>query len=260
MTKNINIAKEPKMKSPLRYPGGKSRAVKKIMPLLRGKELLSPFIGGASIEIACANNGKLVYGYDCYLPLVNFWRCALETPKDVADIAEKYLPMSKEKFYELQRDIGNMESPVDMAAAFYAVNRCSFSGTTQSGGMSPGHPRFNNSAIDRLKNFACPNLSVQMSDFKDSLAAHPKMFAYLDPPYALGSASVLYGNHGNTHRNFDHVGLAEILSSRGDWVLSYNDCEFVRDTYSSHRIETISFSYGMNKTKISSEVIIFSKD
>ncbi|MCG8626314.1 MAG: DNA adenine methylase, partial [Proteobacteria bacterium] len=59
-------------KSPLRYPGGKSRAVSMILGLLPAgiKTLASPFLGGGSIELAVASHGVKVYGYDIFKPLV----------------------------------------------------------------------------------------------------------------------------------------------------------------------------------------------
>ena len=54
-------------KTPLRYPGGKSRAIDVIMPHIRSLdcgELCSPFLGGGSIELKCAEEGMVVHGYD----------------------------------------------------------------------------------------------------------------------------------------------------------------------------------------------------
>jgi len=68
------------VKTPLRYPGGKSRAVKKILPYIQdlgGGELCSPFLGGASVELACAEQGMTVHGYDLFSPLVWFWEALL---------------------------------------------------------------------------------------------------------------------------------------------------------------------------------------
>ncbi|MGI0004763.1 MAG: DNA adenine methylase, partial [Candidatus Nitrosotenuis sp.] len=58
------------IKSPLRYPGGKSRAVNIIAKYIpKGtKKLCSPFFGGGSFEIACAQTGTRVYGYDSFQP------------------------------------------------------------------------------------------------------------------------------------------------------------------------------------------------
>ena len=125
--------------------------------------------------------------------------------------------------------------------------------------MSPGHPRFTESAIERLANLKLDNLSVQHADFKDSLARHSDDFLYLDPPYANGGEN-LYGNKGDMHKDFSHMGLAEILRDRDDWVLSYNDCGMVRELYDGYKFVTPEWTYGMSNDKSSNEVLILSKD
>lgn len=250
------------MKSPLRYPGGKSRAVKRILPFIEGKttELLSPFVGGASIEIAAAQKGIKVYAYDIFTPLVHFWQQLLLDANKVADKVNEYFPLKKEDFYVLQKKLKLSEDPIEIASLFFVINRCSFSGTTQSGGMSPNHPRFNQASIQRLRDFLCENMEVSLGSFEQSLKKYPSMFAYLDPPYALGMSSNLYGNKGDTHLDFNHINLSHSLKNRGMWVLSYNDCEIVRDLYQGHIFKPIEWTYGMNKSKKSNEVLIFSKD
>ena len=48
-----NKIKIPKIKSPLRYPGGKSRALKQILPIVpEFKEFREPFVGGGSVFFA----------------------------------------------------------------------------------------------------------------------------------------------------------------------------------------------------------------
>ena len=63
------------MKTPLRYPGGKSRAVKHILPHIPEDidRLCSPFFGGGSVELAVASRGTEVRGYDKMKQLVWFW-------------------------------------------------------------------------------------------------------------------------------------------------------------------------------------------
>ncbi|MEM9771045.1 MAG: DNA adenine methylase, partial [Cyanobacteria bacterium P01_D01_bin.73] len=104
------------VRSPLRYPGGKSRAVKFILPLiteLMGDRptLVSPFIGGGSIELACAAQGITVYAYDTFQPLVAFWTSLLKDPVAIAQEVQKYYPLTqREDFYQLQKkheDVAN---------------------------------------------------------------------------------------------------------------------------------------------------------
>ena len=244
------------VKSPLRYPGGKSRAVNRILTYIsRGLDTLaSPFLGGGSVELACAANGVRVYGYDGFEPLVDFWQAALEDAPNLARLVYEYHPLTRTKFYALQKQYFDLTDRIERAAAFFTLNRSSYSGTTLSGGMSPGHPRFNESAIERLANFRQDNLTVKHADFKESLSKHPDHFLYLDPPYANGGK--LYGKQGDMHEDFDHEGLADILRGRGRWVLSYNDCERVRDLYPDNPFITPEWTYGMSTKKESNEVLI----
>ena len=249
------------VKSPLRYPGGKSRAVNRILRYIipHGLDTLaSPFFGGGSVELACAANGVRVYGYDGFEPLVDFWQAALEDAPNLARLVYEYHPLPRTQFYALQKQYFGLTDRIERAAAFFTLNRSSYSGTTLSGGMSPGHPRFNESAIERLANFHQDNLTVEHADFKESLPKHRDHFLYLDTPYANGGK--LYGKQGDMHEDFDHEGLADILHRRGRWVLSYNDCERVRDLYPDNPFITPEWTYGMSTRKESNEILILDED
>jgi DNA adenine methylase len=82
---------------------------------------------------------------------------------------------------------------------------------------------------------------------------------FLDPPYYLEKGSKLYGKNGDMHENFDHNKLFEIISREKKWIMTYNDCEYIRNLYKNFEIIYVNWSYGMNKTKKSSEIIIMSK-
>ena len=90
---------------------------------------------------------------------------------------------------------------------------------------------------------------------------------YLDPPYMLDDAA-LYGNKGNMHKGFDHVGLSALcqtLSQKG-WriLISYNDAQSVRDLYTGFGVENARWAYGMKNVSgaamgSSSEVLLYSQ-
>ena len=269
------------MKTPLRYPGGKSRAVKHILPYIPKDcgELCSPFLGGGSIELAVAARGTKVYGYDIFKPIVWFWQSLLSDPHKLADLADAYriqqnyihqgqplvargLPKADFlKFRdEIADDLKNKRSfSHERASKVYAINRSSFSGATFSGGFSEraSYARYTDSSIERIRKFKQPNLTVKCADFKDSMTTHPNMFLYLDPPYLLEKKkNKLYGEKGDTHMDFDHEGLHALLTARSGWVLSYNNCPQIRDMYKNYKILDAEWAYGMNKSKKSSELII----
>ena len=247
------------LKSPLRYPGGKTRAAASILELIPDgtEHICSPFLGGGSVELALAGSGVRIFGYDAFEPLINFWKTALNCATDLADEAEKLYPMSREDFYSMQSSYSKERNTLKQAAMFYALNRSSFSGTTLSGGMSPGHPRFTLRQIEQLRDFTAENLQAETSDFADSIPAHSEDFLFLDPPYC--DIDNLYGMKGDMSKNFDHEKLADILSGCERWLLCYNDHPKIADLYKEYKIVKPEWSYGMNASKQSSEVFILSE-
>jgi DNA adenine methylase len=246
-------------RSPLRYPGGKNRAVKSIYPLIpdHEKKLFSPFLGGGSIELACTTKME-VSAADIFEPLIAFWRVLLREPEKLAERVAVHYRLTRTEFYALQKRFVTLDDEVERAAAFFVLNRSSFSGTTLSGGMSPDHPRFTPSAIERIRNFRVQNFHVEHAGFQETIPNHADAFLYLDPPYLTKQG--LYGVRGDTHRTFDHKMLADIMRERDRWIMSYNDCDEVRNLYKGYRILPIEWVYGMTKDKQSKEILILSPD
>ena len=246
--------------SVLRYPGGKTRAAPHILPYFPPglSDLCSPFLGGASLELTLAASGVRVYGSDAFPPLIDFWSHALRDPVELAGEARMWRPLTRTGFYALQAALMDMPTGIARGAAFYALNRASFSGTVLSGGMSPGHPRFDEGALERLAALSCPLLSAELLDYRDALARHPGRFLYLDPPYDNGGR--LYGDRGGLHAGFDHEALAEALRERRGWILSYSDSPEIRRLYSGRgfRVKYPKWGYGMsgNRRASAPEILI----
>lgn len=245
-------------KTLLCYPGGKSRAIKFIVPLFPDNipTMASPFFGGGAIEIHMARQGTRVHGYDINKHLVHFWQHTLQHTPEMHRLVESHYPMDRDGFNHVKNKMKNNEflTSTESAAAFYALNRRSYAGLTASGGYTPKTNRFTWSSIERLKNFTCDNLSVEFGYCWDTINKHQNDFLYCDPPYATSHG--LYGIDGNYHNNFDHERLAKILNNRDGWVLSYNDCELIRDLYSNCEIMVGRWKYGMTKNKNGEELII----
>ncbi len=254
--------------SPLRYAGGKSLAVGYIIELLPDniQRVVSPFLGGASVEIAIANELELeVIGYDIFDILVNFWQILLNQPEDLFKKLSEFLPV-KEEYYKNKEILkkhweGKLQlSSLELAAYYYYNHNLSygpgFLGWPSSVYLNEKRYR---SMLEKLRNFKAPTLKVFAGDFKHTIVKHSNDFLYLDPPYYLeGDSKMFRGiypqrNFPIHHNGFDHALLAELLQKhKGGFLLSYNDCKQIREWYKDYEIYTPSWQYtmGQGETRI----------
>ena len=97
------------MKTPIRYAGGKSKAYKIITEYIPKlpypKRIISPFIGGGSLESKWSSELDIpVYGFDIFHALVNFWNVLLHSPNEFADALQELTP-TKEKYAEIKEQL-----------------------------------------------------------------------------------------------------------------------------------------------------------
>ena len=162
-----------------------------------------------------------------------------------------------------------MNETNDLLQAYYyfIINRCSFSGATLSGGFSKeaSLKRFTKSSIDRIKQLNLSYFDFYNKDFEEFINDNvtntpntPNTLIFLDPPYYLEENSKLYGCNGDMHETFTHNKLYEIISTKKNWIMTYNNCDYIRTLYKDFTILDAEWSYGMNKSKQSSEIIILS--
>jgi DNA adenine methylase len=269
-TKSLDIKKITiKNKSPLRYPGGKTRACKKLDTILNENfditkfdTIVSPFFGGGSFEFHVQNNYKLnIIANDKFTPLYNFWNiCKLNNNKLCKELYKKVNTIKKDDFTAIRKKIMGEDNPLIQSIMYFIINRCSFSGATLSGGFSfeSSKKRFTKSSVDRVEKLDLSYFNIYNLDFEDFLAKNDnkKSLIFLDPPYYLEKGSKLYGNNGDMHESFSHEKLHACLLTKKNWFMTYNNCEYIKDLYKDYKIIDTNWSYGMNKSKESSEIVI----
>ena len=253
--------------SPLRYAGGKSLAVGFIVDLLPTsiKRLVSPFMGGGSVEIACANGlGLQVIAYDVFDILCNYWNIQLTAPRALTKRMRDLTP-DRNTFKRVKSRLerhwkhGEKLDRYDLAAHYY------FNSNTSYGPHFLGWPSdvyLNKARYEKMVNksgaFSAPTLSVKCQGFEESIPEHKDDFLYCDPPYYLEDGKTFVGMY--PHRNFPihHKGFRHdllrdyLLSHKRGFVLSYNDCATVRDWYADCHIETPvwQYTFGQGDTRI----------
>ena len=251
------------LKTPLRYPGGKSRACTKLdqfLPDLREyDEYREPFLGGGSVALHITKKYPhlKVWVNDLYEPLVNFWQVL---QKDGVTMKNKLLelktrcpdPASARVLFQESKhylDTNNTD-PLWRAVSFYIVNKCSFSGLTESSSFSKqaSDNNFSFRGIEKLPFYSTiiskwhiTNLTYEEL-FDES--SERRAFIYLDPPYDIKDN--LYGKKGAMHKRFDHDAFAtdcDICSM--DCLISYNANQLVKDRFKSWQAGEFDLTYTM---------------
>ncbi len=260
------------IKSPLRYPGGKSRVAEKIASLVPPfDEYREPFVGGGSVFFALKQKfpERKFWINDVYEDLAVFWReNQVDSNRVIKQIREwkNEFEDGKKLFYFLRENKKSFDK-IKQAAAFFVFNRVTFSGTTEAGGFSVQafEKRFTESSIERLSKISevLADVKITNFDYQEIINTEGKnVFLFLDPPYFAATKSALYGKNGDLHKTFDHERFAECLKKCSHrWLLTYDNSTFIRELFSFAKIQNWDLTYGMrNVTKTSiqteSELII----
>ena len=244
------------VKSPLRYPGGKNRAIKYIDPLLPDfREYREPFVGGGSVffHVKQKHPECLFRINDLYSKLYHFWRESQRNLPVVVQQTEAWKAKYPEgrKLHRFLLDHISDFTPVEIAAGFFILNRITFSGTSESGGYSQRafDKRFTPSSIERLRLIDTVLADTQITnlDYAELMnAPGEEVFIFLDPPYYSATKSALYGKNGNLHKGFDHKRFARTAKNcPHKWLITYDDSPYIRELFDFAHILTREWSYGM---------------
>lgn len=254
------------IKSPLRYPGGKSKAINIISELVpEFQEYREPFVGGGSLFVYLkqAYPNRKFWINDIYENLFHFWNECKNQPDNVISqilIWKNEFSEGKKLHRYLIENIDTFDN-LKKAAAFFVFNRITFSGTTESGGFSDAafHKRFTQTSIERVE-----RLSMILSDTKITNTDYQKVinypgknvFIFLDPPYYSATKSALYGKNGNLHKSFDHFRFSEIMRNVSyKWLITYDDSEYIKELFSFANIISWDLTYGMRNVNKSSNPV-----
>ncbi len=249
------------LKTPLRYPGGKSRACTKLdqfFPDLRDyKEYREPFLGGGSVAIHITKKYPhlQVWVNDLYEPLINFWKTLQDDGyalyKRLQELKSRYPDRGSAKGLFLEaKELVNDDSvsPLYRACAFYVINKCSFSGLTESSSFSAqaSDSNFSMRGIEKLTGYSdiIKNWKITNLRYQELLSDDKETFLYLDPPYEIGSN--LYGKKGSMHKGFDHDGFATICDRfTSPQLISYNSSQLIKDRFKEYKTGEFDLTYTM---------------
>ena len=255
------MTSQKSLKTCLRYPGGKSRAVAKMDPyfpdLRNYDEFREPFLGGGSVAIHITKKypNLKIWVNDLYEPLVNFWQ---QLQMFGPELKEHLLhfksvcpdPESARGLFDISKTI--LEDPVtgsfERAVRFYIVNKCSFSGLTASSSFSPqaSNSNFSVRGIEKLPEYSklIEKWRITNYSYDYLMDGERSAFMYLDPPYDIKDN--LYGNKGSMHKGFDHDKFAADCDANDmDMLVSYNSDQLVKDRFKNWNAAEFDLTYTM---------------
>lgn len=258
-----------KLKTPLRYAGGKSKAIYKLEKCLptniSNKETISEihdcFLGGGSFPIYLTKlyPDKKVRVNDTYEPLYNFWihlrDNGIEMSDRLLELKKTYhnQELARILFNKQKEIIINDDNYLNRAIAFYVLNKCSFSGLVSSSfSKLASDSNFSENGIKSLKYYSelIKNWDITNLDYRDFIEKYSNkenVFLYLDPPYMIKDN--LYGDHGDLHKIFKHEDFFDVCQGlKCQQLISYNSDNLIKDAFNNYYISDYDLTYTLRST------------
>ncbi len=201
--------------------------------------------GGGGWVLFHKNPGNDFEVYNDFNPLLaNLYRCVRNKPDELIE-SLRFVLNSREDF-EIARDAlarDSSASDVQKAAWFYQLIRYSYASGLTSYGSQP-HDMWSNFPLIEQAHRRLAKVVIENKDFEKLIRQYdrPVSFFYLDPPYFETEGYYKnVGEDGFTEK--DHIRLRDALMNiEGKFLLSYNDCAYIRDLYDAPGIQIEAFT------------------
>lgn len=176
--------------------------------------------------------------------LTNLYRCVREKPDEL--IEALHFVLNSRKDFNIVKDALARDSPlsdIERASYFYQLIRYSYASGLTSYGSQP-HNMWSNFPLIEQAHRRLSKVVIENKDFEKLIRQYdrPVSFFYADPPYY--ETEKYYKNVGEDgFKKEDHIRLRDTLMSiEGKFLLSYNDCSFIRELYDDPSIYIESYS------------------
>lgn len=270
------------IKTPLRYPGGKSVMAKLFVDMFEVNHLehisyAEPYAGGAGTAINLLLSEKVdrIQINDANIGIYSFWHAILDDTDKFVDLIQT-VPVTLEEWKRQHDILKNMYTPsFDLGFATFYMSRTNRSGILSAGPIGGSSEekqelakykidcRFNRDDLsDKIFAIADRKRDIIVSN-KDAIKFLKDLkgirkFVYLDPPYYV-NGKYLYLDY---YKKQDHYILADYLkkTTKFKWVLSYDNVCEIRELYQDYDLYEFDLKYTANKVKPGAELLTSSKD
>lgn len=251
------------MKPAFPYPGGKTKLLSAILPLIppEAKTYVEPFAGGLAVLLAHEKPFPREVVNDIDSGMIAFYRCASAHP--AALLAELRLKIaSREEFAE--ELAAEPRTQLQRAARWYFLTRQSFGSQRETYGR--GKDMFHGVDVAReTKTLHALSARLRNAVFTNTDALDcirnfdaPDTFFFCDPPYVSCGRTA--------YRAFSEesmIALRDVLSSvKGKWILTCDDSPQTRKIFAGFPLRETRIKYSITRNfngAISRELIVLPK-
>lgn len=226
-----------KTKPVVRWPGGKSRLLGNILPLIRPHTTYVEAFGGGLAVMLAKEPSKCEVVNDINGDLVALYRCAQFHLEALIGEVEWTLT-SRQNLADYVKQPGVTE--IQRAARFFLRNRMSFGGggTSYAVAKATGQPsRLNVLEGLRALNRRLDRVSVENLPYERLMANYDsaQTFWFFDPPYSAGAVDA-YGMWTDEEmRGF----ATRVMALQGDWLVTVNDSPVNRELFAAHDVTPV---------------------
>lgn len=264
--------------SPLRYPGGKLKVVEYIKRLFEVNNLcdgiyIEPYAGGASVALSLlfSEYVRNIKMNDIDRSIFAFWYSVLNDTEALCRMIND-TPVNMET-WNAQREVQENKKDaeiLELGFSTFFLNRTNRSGIL-SGGVIGGKNQNGRFKIDARYNKAdLINRIARIAEYADRIELTSldavallksikipayKTFCYLDPPYYVKGRD-LYLNY---YCDADHHAIAQAIKKyKGEWIVSYDAVDFIKELYQDYRQSEYYLSYSAGNPSKGKEIMVYS--
>lgn len=239
-----------KTKPIIRWPGGKTRLLKTILPLIRPHVCyVEPFAGGLAVFLA-KERSKVEVLNDLNSDLVTLYRCA-QYHLDALIEELRWVLNARDTLRDYLKQPGLTD--IQRAARFLIRNRISFGGTGHSYGVSKtsgGAATSRARVLEALAAFSArlDRVSIENVTWERILPLYDgrDTFFFMDPPYMGGETKAYAAWQEPQMRAFAQA----VQQLEGDWIVTVNDCPVTRELFAAHDITPVTTASGGTNRKL----------
>jgi DNA adenine methylase len=246
MTTPAKAPAQSKAKPVIRWPGGKTRLLKHILPLIPAhRTYVEPFFGGGAVFFAKEPAPVEVIN-DINGDLVAFMRNA-KSHLDTLLLELDLVLNSRQEFEDYKRQPGLTE--IQRVARWFLVNRLSFSGMGRNFAVARTQPhdsRAAQMAAIRALSARLDRTTVEHRSWEKILQAQDsaETFFFMDPPYLDAGGD----NYEGWSEEMLGAFATAVQGLRGAWMVTFQDCAQARQAFAGCKIRTVSRANGINNT------------